>query len=90
MIFEWDETKRLANLRKHRIDFRDAAEIFSGPTFTRDDRRNYVEQRHVTLGLLRGNVVTVVHAERRDSIRIISLRKANRGEAQIFFSQIAD
>ncbi|MFN0145487.1 MAG: BrnT family toxin [Dehalococcoidia bacterium] len=33
MRFEWDEGKRRANLRKHGLDFRDAAEVFSGPSF---------------------------------------------------------
>ena len=33
MLFEWDERKRLINLAKHLIDFRDAIRIFEGPVF---------------------------------------------------------
>ncbi len=30
MLFEWDESKRQANLAKHHIDFRDAKRVFDG------------------------------------------------------------
>ena len=33
MLFEWDESKRQANLAKHHIDFRDAKRVFDGPVF---------------------------------------------------------
>lgn len=29
--FDWDDDKYERNLREHRIDFRDASEIFRGP-----------------------------------------------------------
>ena len=58
MNFEWDEAKRKTNLDKHRLDFADAGLIFSGATFTFvDDRFDYEEDRFITLGLLRGEVV---------------------------------
>jgi len=34
MLFEWDERKRRANLKIHKLDFRDAPEVFDGPTVT--------------------------------------------------------
>jgi uncharacterized DUF497 family protein len=50
MRFEWDEVKRLQNLKDHSIDFIDARKVFDGPTFTfEDDRFRYEEQRFVTL-----------------------------------------
>jgi len=30
MLFEWDESKRQANLAKHHIDFQDAKRILTG------------------------------------------------------------
>jgi len=78
MEFEWDEAKRLANIRKHGIDFIDIKDVFDGDTVTVEDNRyDYEEQRFVTLGLLQGILVAVVHTERGDSTRIISTRKAN-------------
>ncbi len=52
MLFEWNEGKRLANLRKHGIDFRDAHLAFAGLTVMREDSRYaYGERRLHTLGL---------------------------------------
>ena len=39
MEFDWDEEKRQSNVRKHGIDFRDAAEIFEGVTVMVEDDR---------------------------------------------------
>jgi len=71
MEYEWDEAKRLANLRKHGIDFTDVPAVFDGDIVTvEDDRYGYGEQRFVTFGLLQGRVIAVVHTEREDCTRI--------------------
>jgi len=89
--FEWDERKRTTNIKKHGIDFGDAAELFNGFTVTTEDNRfHYNEQRFLTLGTIKGRVVVVVHTERNDKIRIISMRKATKHEQKIYFSQIPD
>ncbi|MEW5805058.1 MAG: BrnT family toxin [bacterium] len=81
MKFTWDEEKRKANLVKHGIDFADAKAVFAGATFTfEDDRFPYGEQRFITLGMLEGKVVVIVHTERNKVIRVISMRKATRNE----------
>jgi uncharacterized DUF497 family protein len=91
MEFEWDEAKRLANLRKHGIDFIDIPVVFEGDIVTvEDDRFNYGEQRFVTLGWLQGRVVAIVHTEREESTRIISARKATKYEQRIYFEQISN
>lgn len=89
--FAWDDAKRAANLRVHGLDFVDAAEAFDGPTVTYEDSRfDYGEARFVTLGLLRGVVVSIVHTETSRTIRIISFRKATRHEQAFYFAQIQD
>jgi uncharacterized DUF497 family protein len=71
------------------LEFSDAERVSSGPTLTYvDDRFDYVEERFVTLGLLREIVVSIVHTESRHEIRIISFRKATRRESAIFFESI--
>jgi hypothetical protein len=90
MEFEWDENKRLANIRKHGIDFLDIPLVFDGFTVTVEDNRASTEQRFITFGLLQGRVVTVVHTEREDRIRIISARKATKYEERSYFEQISD
>lgn len=87
----WDERKRRTNLKKHGFDFVDAEEIFTDVTFTyEDDRLSYGEQRLVTLGLLRGVVVSIVHTEQNDHLHIISMRKATKREREIYFKTISN
>ena len=91
MQFEWDEAKRLSNIRWHGIDFVDVLPLFDGYTVTVEDARiAYGEQRLVTLGLLQGRVLVVVHTERGDKIRLISARKATQYEEDSYFEQIHD
>ena len=91
MEFEWDEAKRLTNIRKHGIDFLDVPAVFDGDTVTvEDDRNSYKEQRFVTFGLLQGRVIAVVHTEREDCIRIISARKATKNEQRTYFEQLSN
>jgi uncharacterized protein (DUF4415 family) len=71
-MFTWDEAKRQENLDKHGIDFFDARVIFAGCTVSAEDAREaYGEQRFLTLGLLRGEVVSVAHTPREDNDHII-------------------
>ena len=91
MEFSWSERKRSLNLKQHGLDFVDAVAVFQGLTFTfEDDRFSYKEQRFVTLGLLAGIPVSVVHTETDHEIHIISFRKATTREARIYFDQIKD
>ncbi|MFN8472449.1 MAG: BrnT family toxin [Anaerolineae bacterium] len=88
--FEWDESKREANLRKHGIDFVDVTEVFEGDiVVVEDDRFDYGETRFVALGLLRGRTVAVVYVEYDDTIRIISARKATRNEERAYYERIS-
>ena len=89
MRFTWDEAKRRHNLRDHGLDFTDVKQVFQGATYTyEDDRFIYDEQRFVTLGLLQGIPVSVVHTESRTRIHIISFRKATRRETKILFENL--
>ena len=89
MEFTWSEVKRGTNIKAHGLDFIDAQSVFEGLTYTfEDDRFSYGEQRFVTLGLLAGITVSVVHTENENEIRIISFRKATKRESQIYFDAI--
>ena len=91
MRFEWDENKRLSNIRKHGIDFADVPSIFELDTVTvLDDRFEYGEVRYQTLGLLKARVILVVHTESETVIRIISARKANKYEEETYFNEISN
>jgi uncharacterized DUF497 family protein len=46
MRFEWDDKKNRANIRKHGLNFVEAAEMFHGPLLVRPDTRDdYGEKR---------------------------------------------
>ncbi|MBN2116534.1 MAG: BrnT family toxin [Anaerolineales bacterium] len=91
MRFEWDENKRLINIKKHGIDFIDVPAMFKFDTVTViDDRFEYGEVRYQTLGLLKSHVILVVHTESETVIRIISARKATQYEEKIYFHQISN
>ena len=75
MRFTWHEAKRESNLKDHGLDFGGVPEVFAGPNFTyEDDRFDYAEERFVTVGLLRGIVVSIVHTEtpRADPCHLLS------------------
>ena len=91
MEFAWSDRKRSVNLKQHGLDFVDVPTVFAGLTFTyEDDRFAYQEQRFVTLGLLAGVPVSVIHTETSHEIRIISSRKATLREARLYFRQVQD
>jgi len=91
MRFSWSEAKRQSNLSEHGLDFVDAPRVFDGVTYTfEDDRFDYGEERFVTLGLLDGIVVSIVHTESPRLVRIISFRKATKREQAIFYNSIKD
>jgi uncharacterized DUF497 family protein len=85
---EWDEAKRRSNLWRHGIDFATLGEVFEGARVTDlDDRYDYGEERLITLGLLKGRVVAIVHTHSKDVIRIISARKAEKHEEIKYFKE---
>ncbi len=91
MEFDWDYAKNEANRKKHGISFDEAKHIFDGPTLTRaDDRQDYGENRHISLGALSPDaVLVVIHTERGDKIRLISARNANRRERKVYYDHLA-
>jgi uncharacterized protein len=77
----YDPSKRERTLQERGLDFEDAAEVFTGPTLTRQDlREDYGEDRYQTIGFLRGRMVMVVWTPRGEETHIISMRKANARE----------
>lgn len=80
--FEWDSEKVAANLRKHGVDFADAATIFDDPRCiaVRDPDASR-EERFVCIGAdLAARVLVTVFTLRGSAIRISSGRRASRTE----------
>ena len=85
MLFEWDDKKRFLNLEKHNIDFADVIQLFKNPYLVKEDKRkDYGEKRWIALGIVKNGIVVVVFTNRKQTIRIISARKANKIERSIY------
>ena len=92
MKIEWDEAKSRANIRKHGFDLAEAEEMFRGLLLIRHDTdEDYGEERWVGIGMIRGRVALVAFAERpQDTIRVISLRKADHEEREQYEKALQD
>jgi uncharacterized protein len=89
MEFTWDETKRRSNLKKHGLDFADASRVFDGPMVVfGDDRENYGEERLIGIGMLDALIVLIVRVESNETIRIISMRKADSNETNLYYENV--
>jgi uncharacterized DUF497 family protein len=85
MRLEWDETKRVANLAKHGIDFSLAEQFdFENAQIGRDERRDYGEERFRALGLAGARVHVLIFTLRGETVRVISLRQANSREVKSY------
>jgi uncharacterized DUF497 family protein len=80
--FEWDEEKAVTNLRKHRVDFADAALVLEDElASTMRDLYSEREERFVTLGRdPNGRLLVVVYTWRGERARLISAREATSKE----------
>ncbi|MGH9750302.1 MAG: BrnT family toxin [Candidatus Polarisedimenticolia bacterium] len=85
MSFEWDPVKARINLRRHGVDFADAAIVFEDPLALTIPEEGTQEDRFITMGAdALGHVLVVVYTWRGDRIRIISARRATRKERRSY------
>jgi uncharacterized DUF497 family protein len=93
VVYEWDPVKAKANLRKHGVSFEEAATVFRDPlalTFADPDHWRG-EEREITIGRsARQLIVFVSHCLRRNRVRIISARKATKGERKQYEQDLGE
>ena len=88
-MLTWNESKRRLNINKHGLDFVGCDAIWDHFTITREDKRqDYGEERLVCFGILVTDVVVLVYSERAQGPHVISLRKAEKHEAN-YYRQVA-
>jgi uncharacterized DUF497 family protein len=82
--FTWDTKKAEANLKKHGVDFREAATVFDDPLSVAfpDDDHSVGESRFLIIGLSAlGRVLVISYTEATaDTIRLINARTATAHE----------
>ncbi len=80
-MFEWDPEKARLNQLKHGVSFADTFAVFEDGRALTLDQHVGREARFVTTGMdCLGRILVVVYTWRGERIRIISARKATRGE----------
>ena len=87
MRVTWDPDKASANLRKHGVDFADAAVALEDENALTllDDTHGEIRFKTLAMSPLH-SVLYIVHMERdEDTIRIISARQAEKREERIYF-----
>lgn len=81
MRIVWDEPKRLANLDKHELDFRDLTPQFFDEALIVPAR----ERRQAAIGRLADDTLTVIYFELgTEAVSVISMRHASPKERKLF------
>ena len=87
MNIEWDPKKAKSNLRKHGVSFEEAATALSDPMAATgvDPDHSITEDRYVTFGVSeKGRLLVLSHTEEKETIRIMSARKASKGDRELY------
>jgi uncharacterized protein len=74
----------MANIAAYKIDFIDAASFDWNAVIEIDDRDDYGELRECATGFMGSALCVLVFTRRGERIRIISLRKATKKEAESY------
>ena len=84
MQYEWDDIKNERNMLERGLDFGLVQDFaWDDAIIVEDVRRNYGERRLRALGAIANKLHVLVYTLRGDTLRIISLRRANKREERI-------
>ncbi|MEW6714239.1 MAG: BrnT family toxin [Nitrospirota bacterium] len=84
MKFEWDSSKNDTNAAKHGIDFETAKGLWLDENRIEIIAPHPVENRHIIISKFQGKLWTAVYAMRGGAIRIISVRRSRKKEAELY------
>jgi uncharacterized DUF497 family protein len=86
--FEWDDGKAATNFAKHGVEFEFATNLFLDETRADFDvsRAADGEVRRKAVGMIDGELFTVVYTECRGLVRVISARRSNAKEDRVYAS----
>jgi uncharacterized DUF497 family protein len=84
MKFEWDQDKSVSNKEKHGIDFLTAQEIWEDENRIEIYAPYPVEDRRILLARYHEKIWAAVYTLRGEAIRIISVRRARKKEANLY------
>ena len=85
MEFEFDPVKSEANLHKHKIDFKDAQDLWKDQYAAIVDARSDSEPWSALMSFHCGKMWTAFFTGRSAKIRLISVRRARNEEEEIYY-----
>jgi uncharacterized DUF497 family protein len=84
MEFDWDPHKSVTNEAKHGIDFVSAQSLWADENRIEIQVPYPIEDRMIMIAGYEGKVWAAVYTVRGDTIRIISVRRARKKEADLY------
>jgi len=84
MEFEWDPEKSRTNKIKHGLDFETAQSLWLDDNLIVIKAPYPVEERWILISWLNRKLWTAIYTMRMDRIRLISVRRARKGEAELY------
>lgn len=87
--FEWDDEKAKINFKKHGVRFEVALLVFFDEFLVEDYDFDHSddEDRIKVIGKV-DEVLVVIYTERKEKLRIISARRANKKERNDYYGQL--
>lgn len=86
MNFEFDNNKSQLNKEKHGIDFIEGQLLWEDPDYIEIPAKVVGEPRFLIIGKLRNKHYSAVITYRKEKIRIISIRRSQHKEIEIYES----
>ena len=87
MQFEYDPDKSTANFAKQGIDFEQAQALWKDEGRAEVRSAGHSDERWLLFGMLEGRFWTAVYTMRKDTIRIISVRRSRDNEVNDYVSR---
>ncbi len=84
MKFEWDAEESRSNKARHGIDFETVKELWLDENCIEIHASPPLEDRRIIIGKVKNRIWAAVYTLRRDAIRIISVRRAKKREANLY------
>lgn len=82
--FDWDPKKSAANKAKHGIGFASAQSLWADENRIEIHAPHPLEDRMILIGRFKNKVWAAVHTVRGDTIRLISVRRTRKREADLY------
>ena len=82
--FDWDPNKSVTNKAKHGIDFASAQSLWADENRSEIHAPYPIEDRMILIAGYADKVWAAVYTVRGDTIRIISVRRARKREADLY------